>query len=380
MRFSTVPETDMGSKTTRCLMCSAEIEDGILCRKCDGPLQTKTVSPTPLAPANPPPAAAMAAPATVPVSGGTPDEIRQILEAVQAAAIIFDPAGRLLSMSREAREILRYGPGERPGTLEIETRLGMKVTRLSRTEASTSRIGGIEYEITTVLIDDGSAGRVVLLRSLSENDEDIELSFLHETVIGPLKSLNSTLRIAARQRGSDHLLSDAVSTIDQALSSLELSPDFSGGSRRESVYLILETLKARYGPSADSKGVTLQVETVDPSLEAEDARGLSNAVGIYLENSLRYVPRGGQIAFGARQMEHKGGDIVLFFVMDNGPVIPPEKREAIFSPDYFPSPDAATRTAVRFAEVRGYAISRGGKAWMEARTGKACTFFLSVPS
>ncbi len=281
-------------------------------------------------------------------------------------------------MSREAREILRYGPGERPGTLEIETRLGVKASRLETTETTTSRIGGIEYRVTTVLLGRGAGGRVVLLTSLSETEEDIELAFLHETVIGPLKSLSSTLRMAARQRGSDHLLNDAVSTIDQALSSLELSPDFSGGSRREPAYLILDTLKARYEPSAESKGVKLQVETIDQEIDVEDARGLSNAVGIYLENSLRYVPRGGQIAFGARRMEHKGMPILLFFVMDNGPVIAPEKREAIYSPDYLPAPDAATRTAVRFAEVRGYAISRGGKAWMEAKTGKACTFFLSV--
>lgn len=368
----------MGSWTTRCLMCATEIEDGILCRKCDGSLQPRTAAERSNGPQPAPPIPPQAAPVPPAQTGGTPDEIRQILEAVDAAAIIFDSSGRLLSMSREAREILRYGPGERPGTLEIETRLGIKATRLTGTESSTSRIGGIHYQITTVLISEGVAGRVVLLRSLSDTAEDIEMSFLHETVIGPLKSLNSTLRIAARQRGSDHLLSDAVSTIDQALSSLELSPDFSGGSRREPAYLILETIKARYEPTADSKGVSLQVERVDPDLEVEDARGLSHAVGIYLENSLRYVPRGGQIAFGARQMDHKGQPIVLFFVMDNGPVIPAEKREAIYSPDYFPASDTATRTAVRFAEVRGYAISRGGKAWMEARTGKACTFFLSV--
>lgn len=372
----------MGPKT-QCVMCSTEIEEGILCHRCDGPLQSRRTSPPETAPATPPPAPApdpVPAPAIPSGSdaGGTPEEIRQILEAIEAAAIIFDSSGRLLSMSREAREILRYGPGERPGTLEMETRLGMKVTRLEQTETLTSRIGGIEYQITTVLIAGGAAGRVVLLRSLSESEEDIELAFLQETVIGPLKSLNSTLRMAARQRGSDHLLTDAVSTIDQALSSLELSPDFSGGSRLEPASMILETLKARYEPSAESKGVNLRVEPVDPEVEVEDARGLSNAVGIYLENSLRYVPRGGQIAFGARRIEHKGNPIILFFVMDNGPVIPSEKREAIFSPDYMPAQSNASRTAVRFAEVRGYALSRGGKAWMEAKTGKACTFFLSV--
>ncbi|MDX1584413.1 MAG: hypothetical protein R3338_12515, partial [Thermoanaerobaculia bacterium] len=174
-------------------------------------------------------------------------------------------------------------------------------------------------------------------------------------------------------------LNDAVSTIDQALSSLELSPDFSGGTRKEPAFLILDTLKARYGPTAESKGIMLQVDRPDPELEIEDVRGVSNAVSIYLENSMRYVPRGGQIVLGVRSVEHKGKPVFLFFVIDNGPVIPAEKREALFSPDYRPAPNVAERTATRFAEVRGYALSRGGKAWMEAKTGKACTFFLSLP-
>lgn len=282
-------------------------------------------------------------------------------------------------MSRDAREILRYGPGERPGTLEIETRLGAKVTRLDHSGTTTSRIAGIDYTISTILLVSGQAGRVVLLRSQEETREEVERSFLNETVIAPLRSLVSTLRLAARQRGSDHLLNDAVSTIDQALSSLELSPDFAGGTHKEPAVLILETLQARYGPTAESRGIVFQVDRPDPSLEIDDVRGVSNAIGIYLENSLRHVPRGGQIVLGVRTVQHKGQDLMLFFVIDNGPVIPPEKREAIYSPDYHPAADGASRTATRFAEVRGYAISRGGKAWMEAKTGKACTFFLSLP-
>lgn len=359
---------------TRCVMCATEIDDGILCEKCDVPLRSRKAADDPVV--EPFPSSSIP---SATESADRFEEVQQIVEALEAAAIIFDASGRMISMSRDAREILRYGPGERPGTLEIETRLGTKATRLQKTERSTTRIGGIDYFITTLLIGGGAAGRVVLLKSSVDSHEEVELAFLHETVIGPLKSLSSTLKIAARQRGSDHLLHDAVSTIDQALSSLELSPEFSRGSQREPAFLILDTLKARYGPTAQSKGVDLQVDHPETDLEVEDVRGVSNAIGIYLENSLRYVPRGGQIVLGVRKVEHKGGPVILFFVIDNGPVIPVEKREALFSPDYRPASDGTMRTAVRFAEVRGYAISRGGKAWMEAKTGKACTFFLSLP-
>ncbi|MDX1583661.1 MAG: hypothetical protein R3338_08680, partial [Thermoanaerobaculia bacterium] len=345
--------------TTRCVVCADEIEDGILCSKCDGPLrpgssptsddvetQRSATGPGRLPNADP---------------GLLISEVSRVLEASGAAAIIFDSSGRMISMSHDAREILRYGPAEHPGTLELETRLGIKVTRVEQSTTSTTQIGGIEFTLAVVLLAEGMAGRVVVLKSQAESAEEVELAFLHETVIGPLKSLNSTLRIAARQRGSDHLLNDAVSTIDQALSSLELSPEFSGGTRKEPAFVILDTLKARFGPTADSKGIMLQVDRPDPDLEVEDVRGVSNAISIYIENSLRYVPRGGQIVLGVRPVEHKGRPVLLFFVIDNGPVIAQEKREALFTPDYRPAPNATERTATRFAEVRGYAMSRGGK-------------------
>jgi hypothetical protein len=369
---------------TRCVMCSTPVEDGILCDSCERPLRSRGP-----APAGPVPAPEIEPPhdsaegnviplAEVQTLSAGPAEVEQILDVLEVPGLVFDSSGRLVSMTREAREILRYGPGERPGTLEIETRLGIRVTRTSEGGRHDVSIAGSEYLLGIILLSEGADGRVVVLRPKGASHEDVQLSFLLETVIGPLRSLNATLKIAARQRGSDHLLTDTISTIDQALSSLELSPEFASASSREPALLILETLKARYEAAAISRGVTLQIDAPSPDIETEDVRGISNAIGVYLENSLRYVPRGGQIVLGVRPMEHRGNPILLFFVMDNGPVIPQEKREAVYSPDYRPAADAANRTAARFAEVRGYAMSRGGKAWMESKTGKASTFFLTV--
>lgn len=369
---------------TRCVMCSTPVEDGILCDSCERPLRSRGPAPAGPVPApeieprNSSPEENVVPLPEVEALPVGPAEVEQILDVLEVPGLVFDSSGRLVSMTREAREILRYGLGERPGTLEIETRLGIRVTRTSEGERHDVSIAGSEYLLGIVLLSDGADGRVVVLRPKGASHEDVQLSFLLETVIGPLRSLNATLKIAARQRGSDHLLTDTISTIDQALSSLELSPEFASASSREPALLILETLKARYEATAISRGVTLQLDAPSPDIETEDVRGVSNAIGVYLENSLRYVPRGGQIVLGVRRMEHRGNPILLFFVMDNGPVIPQEKREAVYSPDYRPAPNAATRTAARFAEVRGYAMSRGGKAWMESKTGKASTFFLTV--
>jgi hypothetical protein len=386
MRFSGLPAGPAEGAMTRCVLCSTPVEDGILCDRCDKPLRSRDPVPAQTASVPAPeseprefPAEVNVAPLSLP---GRPEVTRaeadQILDLLEVPGLVFDSSGRLVSMTREAREILRYGPGERPGTLEIETRLGVRVTKISDSGRHDVSISGSEYLLGIVLLSGGAEGRVVVLRPKGAPTEDVQLSFLLETVIGPLRSLNATLKIAARQRGSDHLLTDTISTIDQALSSLELSPEFASAASREPAGLILETLKARYESAAVAKGISLQLDTPSPEIETEDVRGISNAIGVYLENSLRYVPRGGQIVLGVRPMEHRGNPVLLFFVMDNGPVIPQEKRESVYSPDFRPGLDPAVRTASRFAEVRGYAMSRGGKAWMESKTGKASTFFLTV--
>jgi hypothetical protein len=61
-----------------------------------------------------------------------------------------------------------------------------------------------------------------------------------------------------------------------------------------------------------------------------------------MDNSMHYVPPGGQVVIGVRWMEHKGKPLLLFFVMDN------------------------------------FAVAHEGSVWVESKTGKACTFFMRV--
>jgi signal transduction histidine kinase len=97
-----------------------------------------------------------------------------------------------------------------------------------------------------------------------------------------------------------------------------------------------------------------------------------------MDNSLHYVPAGGQVVIGVRWMEHKGRPLLLFFVMDNGPVVPEELRSAIFEPSFVWNPNAPERTGRGLFKVREFAVAHSGSVWVESKTGKACTFFLRV--
>ena len=98
-----------------------------------------------------------------------------------------------------------------------------------------------------------------------------------------------------------------------------------------------------------------------------------------MDNALHYVPAGGQVVIGVRWMEHKGKPLLLFFVMDNGPVVPEPLRQAIFEPGFVWNPPSAERTGrslFKVPRVRGRArrLGLGGveDAARRARSSCAC--------
>ena len=98
-----------------------------------------------------------------------------------------------------------------------------------------------------------------------------------------------------------------------------------------------------------------------------------------MDNSLHYVPPGGQVVIGVRWMEHKGKPLLLFFVMDNGPLVPEQLRTPIFEPGFVWNPHVARAHRPRASSRCANSRSRTrGSVWVESKTGKACTFFLRV--
>ena len=98
-----------------------------------------------------------------------------------------------------------------------------------------------------------------------------------------------------------------------------------------------------------------------------------------MSNAVKFTPQGGRIEVVAGRSA--SGDFQIM-VRDNGPGIPRDKLDRIFSP--FNQVDnrfdrQAGGTGLGLALVRGLAQLHGGHAWLESDFGKGCSAFVTMP-
>lgn len=379
---------------TKCVLCGAPIASGIVCAKCDPPRKKESKPPTvasPLKPSGGSTAHAVdpfpkAPVLPFPVEATTPaaTSISEILAATRLPAILLSPDGSIRYVSEEAKQLPGLS-GQTPTLSALEQALGFRVPDLKKHYSSPTQISKRYYDFSVIPLAAGTGGAVLLFRPhASESLHMAYVTYIREAVMTPLRALREALVAASRNRGSDPLLQDSASTIDQILSSLELAPVVSedrAPAPRPSikpVSPILTKLRDRFGPLAELKGISLQMDLPATEQMFSDVSGLEASMAILLENALHYVPHRGQIVFGLRAMEHKGLPLLLFFVMDNGPMIPEELKDAIFGEHFLWNASDPQRTGHGLARVRKFALTYGGQVWVESKSGKACTFFLRV--
>ena len=134
------------------------------------------------------------------------------------------------------------------------------------------------------------------------------------------------------------------------------------------------------GSKASEKGQTLKIE-VDPSCPPlhADERALKQILINLVSNAVKFTPLGGRIDVLASQARDGGFQIM---VRDNGPGIPRDKLDRIFTP--FSQVDnrydrQAGGTGLGLALVRGLAELHGGRAWIESDEGAGCTAYVVLP-
>ena len=423
-------------------MCGREVVDGILCDKCDKPrkksganladrlddkaapapvaaAQTKAAEAKPPAvPEEQPRAAASAAKPEPPVRPTASNDASQgpassaalaldpfpkapilpfpiesaspaitsvvnLLVAAGVASILIGPDRSVKFVSDESLKIFDASQSDISSIAFIESHAGVRVTDLSVQTSAGVRIGSRNFIYTLVPLTGGASGAILVFRHADPMNEAHAsfVTYVRETVFGPLRSIRDSLFSAARTR-DDHVLADSATAVDHVLSSLELAPEVEETSLSlrpvPTVTDVVRRVADRFRAYADLKGITLEIDVQELEERFASHEQLTDSLAILMENALNYVPAGGQVVIGVRWMEHKGKPLLLFFVMDNGPLVPESMRQAIFEPGFAWNPTSAERTGRGLFRTREFAVAHQGSVWVESKTGKACTFFLRV--
>ena len=390
----------------KCFMCGREVTEGILCEKCDKPRKKSTpdmaaqpdVAPQPESkskssePVGQPNIASVAldpfpkAPVVpFPVESATPaiTSVVNLLVAAGVASILLGPDRSVKFVSDEAKRLFDAPQSDLSNIKFLESKTGLRIGDLSVQTSAGIRVGNRNMLYTLVPMSGGASGAVLLFRHADPMNEAHAsfVTYLRETVFDPLRALQNSLSTAARAK-SDPFLGDAAAAVDQVISSLELAPEIEekvpGARPVPTVTDVVRRVAERFVPYGDLKGIQLQVDAQDLEERFHDHDQLAQSLAVLMENALHYVPAGGQVVIGVRWMEHKGKPLLLFFVMDNGPMVPEQLRTAIFEPSFQWNPALPERTGRGLFRCREFAVAHAGSVWVESKTGKACTFFLRV--
>ena len=404
----------------KCFMCGREISKGILCEKCDKPRrprpQPQPSEPVQAAPAPepsvaPPVKTVTAAPppspqpspqqpvsreavaldpfpkapvVPFPIESASPaiTSVANVLIAGGVAAIVLGPDRAVKFFTDEAKKLFDAPSADLMQLRFVEQATGLRIGELTIPASAALRIRNRNILYSLVPLSGGAMGAVLVFREADPMTQSHAsfMTFVRETVFTPLRTLRDSMLAAARTSGRDPLLQDGAATIEQILSSLEMAPEVeeAASTKLPTVSEVVREVANRFTSFSNLKNIQLQVDVPELSETFRDHQQLSETLGILMDNSLHYVPPGGQVVIGVRWMEHKGRPLLLFFVMDNGPLVPEGLRQTIFEPDFVWNPTAPDRTGRGLFRCREFALAHQGSVWVESKTGKACTFFLRV--
>lgn len=143
---------------------------------------------------------------------------------------------------------------------------------------------------------------------------------------------------------------------------------------------VLEEAIQNYSEESSRKNV--KVAYHKPKEGAYFVRGDKNklnvAVSNYLDNSIKYTPRGGEVEIS---LEESGGELKVS-VNDNGIGISPESVQSLFSKFFRDERAVSVHTegsGIGLFIVKNIIERHGGKVGYSAGEGKGSTFFLTLP-
>ena len=147
---------------------------------------------------------------------------------------------------------------------------------------------------------------------------------------------------------------------------------------------LVESIAAITGPDSMKYGIPVEI-AVSPAVPRQltgDPRRIRQILLNFVSNALKFSDRGEVSvtvwckSLGAAQTE------VIFAVSDEGPGIPAEEQQRLFTP--FERGAAAQKrrvpgTGLGLALCKGFAEKMGGRIWLESEPGQGSCFYFSAP-
>jgi two-component system, OmpR family, sensor histidine kinase KdpD len=117
--------------------------------------------------------------------------------------------------------------------------------------------------------------------------------------------------------------------------------------------------QALSGLGADAARVSVDLGPETPPVEV-DAAQVERVLANLLENALHYSPAGSGVVVRAEP----GATELRLHVVDRGPGLPPEEREALFQP-FRRGTDGRRGSGLGLSIARGFAEANGGRLWAQ---------------
>ncbi len=246
-----------------------------------------------------------------------------------------------------------------------------------------------------VMMSDGSLGRLVVLRdvteerSLEKTRDDLTRTMVHD-LRNPLTAISGMLSIL---QGDVALLPEQSEAVEIALESADrmsgLVNDILDVSRLENKQMPVERKTFALAPLAtevlklqtvlaDKKGIRLENAIPPETLAWADTGLISRVLQNLVGNAIKFTLPGGLVRVAASAGVNDR-ESLLIAVSDTGPGIPVEFQEQIFQ-KFFTGWQRQSGTGLGLAFCRLAVEAHGGRIWVESQPGQGATFAFTLPA
>jgi PAS domain S-box-containing protein len=334
---------------------------------------------------------------------------RELFEDSIDPIVITDWYGKINEANRKAEELSGYNAGElhkwtisQMHDVNYET-TGEKFERIGETISYESTLynkdGGntpIEVHVRKVIFDEVESlqwiFRDITARKELDGLRDDLTAMIYHDLRSPLGNIVSSIELVKGMLPDDtrasaetvlEIANQSIGRIQRLISSLlDLNRLEAGqpiGARQAVTVEALTNYAIKAAnPGADGRNQTIDAQ-IAPNLPQTfvDLDMIRRVLINLLENATKYTPERGRIEIGAAAE----GEMIRFWILDNGPGIPESDRERVFEKFTRLKKDSGpSGLGVGLAFCRLAVQAHGGKIWIESgEGGRGTKFALTLP-